>query len=170
MTSNQINYFKAREEQRTNLANEDIKRDSNVIARGNLFVNQRQADAAERNAATNALNAQLRGYELAEAQRANMAREAETTRSNMAREYETMRSNQASESIQSWYNQQRISQGEGQLYQQSAQRHTDEYIAEQRLIEENRHNVAMEGAQKAGVIAKGIEIIGKFLPAVIGLA
>lgn len=170
MTNNQINYFKAQEERRTNLANEDIKRRANDIGYGNLLVNQRQASAAEMNASTNALIANLRQAELNEAIRSNQAREYEQTRSNMAREYETMRSNQASEAIQSTFNQQRLSQYEAELWQNSAKRNQDYDIAQQKIAEEQRHNVAMEGTQKAGIIAKGIELIGRFIPAVVGLA
>jgi len=170
MTNNQINYFKAREEQRTNLANEEIKRRANDISYGNMIVNQRQASAAELNASTNALNANLRQAELNEAIRSNQAREYETWRTNTAREYETMRSNQANEAIQSSFNQQRLSQYEAELWQTSAKRNQEADIAYSRLAEERRHNEAMEGTQKAGIIAKGVELIGRFLPAVIGLA
>lgn len=170
MTNNQINYFKAQEERRTNLVNEGIKSRANDINYGNMLVNQRQASAAEMNASTNALNAYLRQAELNEAIRSNQAREYETARSNMAREYETMRSNQASENIQSTYNTQRLSQYEAELWQSSAKRNQDYDIASQKIKEEQRHNVETERTQRGGIIAKGIEVLGRFIPAVIGLA
>lgn len=169
MTSNQINYFKAQEEVRTNMANEEIKRKANQISEGNLFVNQRQADVAERNAYTNSLNAQLRSAELNEAIRSNMAREYENARSNMAREYETQRSNVAHENITSWYNQQAISQNEASLWNKTETLHHQETIDTLRLQEEHRHNVEQEGVQKAGIISKGIEILSKVVPAVLPL-
>lgn len=170
MTNNQINYFKAQEERRTNLANEDIKRRANDISYGSLIVNQRQASAAEMNASTNSLNAYLRQAELNEAIRSNMARESEATRSNMAKEYETMRSNMASESIQSAANQLRQYQIDTEFWQNSAKRNQEYRLTRMKLAEEQRHNMEMEGTQKANVVAKGIELIGRFVPAFISLA
>lgn len=170
MTNNQINYFKAQEERRTNMVNEGIKTRANEINYGNMLVNQRQATAAEMNATTNSLNAYLRQAELNEAIRSNQAREYETQRSNMAREYETMRSNMASESIQSTYNAGRLSQYEAELWQSSAKRNQEADIASSRLKEEQRHNVEMERAQKGNILTKGIEVIGRLIPTIVGLA
>jgi len=98
MTANQINYFKAREEQRANIAREAIQTESNRIAEIN-------ANANAANAATNAAaldetkrhNAQVELLNAATLTTVEQPKVAETQRHQVAVEQETVRSNQASE-------------------------------------------------------------------------
>lgn len=100
MTANQINYFKAREEQRSNFAREDIQREGNRIAEIN-------ANANASNAATNAAAAaetarHNRNVELLQQvtlQTVDQPRVAETQRHQVAQDQEAQRSNMAKEAV-----------------------------------------------------------------------
>lgn len=85
MTTNQIQFWNLREQKRANTAKESISRETNEIERGKL-------------AATQVGNV-LRGKELDEAIRANLAREAENIRSHQAAEGENVRTHKANEEI-----------------------------------------------------------------------
>lgn len=179
MTQNQIAWAKVQEERRANRAKELIQYESNAIAAQGNTIAMRNAETNAMNAQVNLLNARTRENEHWETVRANLAREAENTRTNMANESirigqlnESIRSNQANESIASWYNAQRIDQGEASLWQQTAQHKTDQYKA----AETARHNKASEqletrktnqGALKA--ITEGFGKILNTVGAVVGI-
>lgn len=173
MTSNQINYFKAQEEARSNRANEAFKAEANVIAAVANDIARRNADTNALNANINLMNARTRENEYWETVRANIARENETMRSNMASENirisqlnEQIRSNLANESITESYNAGRLSQGEATLWQQSAQRH----LEEDKQAETVRHNLEMESLESRktnqGAVSSLSNLFSKIVPAV----
>lgn len=84
MTKNQIEYQKLLELKRSNRAGEEETHRSNVAQE-------------ELTRSRDTISLDLRGRELGETQRANLAREAENYRSNVAREAENTRSNLARE-------------------------------------------------------------------------
>jgi len=100
LTANQINYFKAREDQRANFAREEIQREGNRIAEIN-------ANANASNAATNAAalaetrrhNANTELLQQAQIQTVDQPRVAETQRHQVAQDQEAIRSHMASEDL-----------------------------------------------------------------------
>lgn len=100
MTANQINYFKAREDQRANIAREDIQREGNRIAEIN-------ANANAANAATNAAaldetrrhNANTELLQQVTLQTVDQPRVAETQRHQVAQDQEAQRAHVANESL-----------------------------------------------------------------------
>lgn len=184
MTANQINYFKAQEEARSNRVNEAVKLEGNRIAAVANDIARRKADVDAMNANINLLNAQTRENEHWETVRANLAREQENIRTNMANENirmsqlaETRRANQASEAITSRYNEQRISQGEATLWQQSAERKLREseyYLEQQKFAEQQRHTQVQEDLDTRKTNQGAVQTVGNLLksivPSVAGLA
>lgn len=173
MTANQINYFKAQEEARSNRANEAFKAEANVIAAVSNDIARRNAETNALNANINLMNARTRENEYWETVRSNIARENETMRSNMASESirisqlnEQIRSNVANESITSSYNAGRLSQGEATLWQQSAQRH----LEESKQTETARHNREMETLEQRktnqGAVSSLSNLFSKVVPAI----
>lgn len=170
MTANQINYFKAQEEARSNRANEAAKLEGNRIAAVANDIARMNAETNAMNANINLLNAQTRENEHWETVRANLAREQENIRTNMANENirmsqlaETTRANQASESITSWYNQQRASQAEATLWQQLAERQLkqDELNLErQKFAEQQRHTNVQESLDTRKTNQGAVQTLG----------
>jgi hypothetical protein len=98
MTANQINYFKAREEQRANIQREDIQREGNRIAEINANANAANAAAnAPAVAETRRHNAQTELLQQVNLQTVDQPRVAETQRHQVAQDQETRRSNMAYE-------------------------------------------------------------------------
>lgn len=166
MTSNQINYYKAREEARANSAKEALTKESNTIQRESNAILSKQADIAEQNANTNALNAttsllqaRTRERELEETVRANLANEALKSQSilydynvKMAQAAETQRHNLA--------------------YEQETEAHNKRVeletvrsnVANERLTERGQE-VTKEG-QRANVFNTLLNVVTKLAPAI----
>jgi len=62
LTSNQINWAKVQEDQRSHLRSEELTAESNAIAKENARINQLNADVNARNADTNAANARTNAF------------------------------------------------------------------------------------------------------------
>lgn len=173
MTANQINYFKAQEEARSNRANEAIKYESNAISAVANDINRRNAETNALNANINLMNAQTRENEHWETVRANLAREQETIRANMANEQikyanlaETQRSNMASENITASYNQGRLSQGEATLWDQEKQLHIkgqELKLEQEKFAEQQRHTAQEEEFERRKTNQGAVSTLGNFI-------
>lgn len=134
MTQNQINYQKLLEEQRSNLANEDLtrRRDSET-ARSNLA---RETETRRSNLANET-----------ETRRSNLAREVETNRSNLAKELEINRHNVATETETARSNRanEKIGARNAATAAFNARETARSNLAHE--LENNRHNVTTEGLQ-----------------------
>lgn len=131
MTSNQINYFKAREEQRSNYAKEDI-------SRAQLAIDQQNANTNAANAATNARNAATREAELAETREYHQQSLANQSTRN-ANDYST-----------AMYNAD-ISKSAKEASIEEEKRHNLAVESEAK-----RHNVAEEDVKVAGLFTNSI--------------
>lgn len=131
------NLAKELENNRTNMSNEDIRRANNAIQLLENMVHQYDAETKRGQLAysyanlaeiarSNRANEGLRGSELLEANRANLAREQENYRSNLAKENATRFANAAS----------------------AGTNITSNTLADLRNQETQRHNVAVESETK----------------------
>lgn len=165
MTSNQINYFKAQEERRHNVATEELSEASNRINLLNANTNARQADTA-------ALVANIRSRELLETQRSNMAREAETQRSNVAREYETYRANVAALNEQTRSNLANESLVAQRNYETTRSNQVSESLTRIQQTEQQRHNAVSEqlssASTRANVLSGLIGTAGRLIGVALG--
>lgn len=165
MTSNQINYLKAKEEGRHNVVTEELSRQANSINLLNANTNARQAD-------TSALVANIRSRELLETQRSNMAREAETQRSNMAREYETYRANVAALNEQVRSNQASEALTAQRNYETARSNQVSESLTRTQQTEQQRHNAVSEqlssASTRANVLSGLIGTAGRLIGAALG--
>lgn len=141
MTKNQIEYWRYKEEQRsnlakekeqnrTNVANEELtrNRDANVYYLGQLNAQENQRH-----------NLAVEG----ETARSNLARESETLRSNLARESETARANRMGEQISL----QNLEEKKRSNLASEAIARSNIALGYSQLAESSRHNLAMETEQ-----------------------
>lgn len=138
MTQNQINYQKLLEDQRSNLANEELTRN-------------RDAETARSNVARETETHRSNLARELETNRSNLANEAETNRSNLARELETNRHNLATESETARSN--RANEAIGNRNAATAERNAAETKRSNlaRELETNRHNLNQEGLTAAQI-------------------
>jgi lipopolysaccharide export LptBFGC system permease protein LptF len=138
MTNIQVAYFKAREEQRNNLANEALGAEANRIAARNADANAVNAAANAQNAATNARNASTREAEL-EQTRIYQAGQLENTAIRNSNDYNVAFKNAD----------------------------TQQQKAAAEVYETQRHNMAMERQKEREVNQGMVKVVGTFIPTLV---
>lgn len=156
MTSNQLQYWRNKEEQRSNQAREAETRRSNLANESETHRSNVSRESETHR--SNLINESQRAGELAETIRANQARENETHRSNVAKETETYRSNVQNEQIKWFQNFETKRSNLAREYETHRSNVANEAINQDRNdltrehyerqdYETNRHNLASEGLE-----------------------
>lgn len=151
MTTNQIAFFNAKEQQRANLERE---------AQSRQFTSQQNEETARHNKATEAETQRANIARETETNRNNVAVLAETSRANLAREVETSRSNRANEDLKLQANLEtnranlaRESYQWSQLAETSRSNRAHEGIETQKNVNQDWYNVAMAQASAVNAFA-----------------